>query len=106
MRKLNLRIVAFCLFLVFNQKGGVRLWLHACLHARHPSPYSSHTIRWERNQLLCTCLDDLMMPLAAAQPFELSLPGKDYIIYITTWPSPVFSLTRHYPSLRGPPLTA
>jgi hypothetical protein len=104
MHTLNSRFIAFILLLVFSQKGGARLWLHACLHARASSPYSSYAIHWERSQLKCGCLDDLMMPMTPVQHFELSPPGRDYIVYVNPCTYPIFSLTRHYPSLRGPPV--
>jgi hypothetical protein len=105
MRKLNTRLVAFCLLLLFSQKGGARLWLHVCLHARTSPPHSSNAIHWERAQPQCNCMDDLMLPMTAAGPIELSPPDKDYVIYIAVWSNPLLSPIRHCPSLRGPPAT-
>jgi hypothetical protein len=104
MRKLNLRIIAFLLILVFVQKLGVRLWLHTRLHENNPV-HTSSIPNVDHSQIKCDCIDDLMMPMEGTHSFEFTSPPRIYSVFFDTYYSYHPSSINLFSSLRGPPST-
>jgi hypothetical protein len=102
MRRLQPKIIAFILLLVFSQKLGLRLWMHAWVHegrALHgtavPNAAAVH--------LKCDCIDDAMMPLVASSVIALDVPIQEAVIMPTAYLPPFSTAEKLFFSLKGPP---
>ena len=73
MRRMNVRIIALALVLVFTQKLGLRLWMHHWLHETKALSTSKDAHLDKPN---CDCIDDFLMPLTNSDIIELPPPTK------------------------------
>ena len=106
MRRLNVRIVALALVLVFTQKMGLRLWMHHWLHETKALSASKHT---SVNKLLptCDCIDDFLMPLTGSALIELPPPVRTvHMVMASAYIPPYSAAEERLSSLRGPPAHA
>lgn len=106
MRRINVRIVALALLLVFTQKMGLRLWMHHWLHETKALSASRHTTV-DKLQPNCDCIDDFLMPLTGSAIIELPPPVRPVLVVMATADIPPFSIAEErLSSLRGPPAHA
>jgi hypothetical protein len=102
MRRLNVRIVALALVLVFTQKLGLRLWMHHWLHETRALS-AAQTAKVDKLQPSCDCIDDFLMPLTGSAVIELPQPIRQVHTLTTAYIPPFSAAERWYSSLRGPP---
>jgi hypothetical protein len=106
MRRLNVRIVALALVLVFTQKMGLRLWMHHWLHETRAISASKNTVV-DKLQPNCDCIDDFLMPVTGSDLVELPPPVRQVHAVITAAYIPPFSAAeQRLSSPRGPPAYA
>jgi hypothetical protein len=105
MRRLNVRIVALALVLVFTQKLGLRLWIHHWFHETRALS-ASHDTKVDKLQSICDCIDDFLMPLTGGVSIEMPPPIRSvHVIHVAY--IPLFSAAeKPFSSLRGPPAPA
>ena len=107
MQKANARIVSLLLILVFLQKLGVELWVHAWLHettnthslvsAQKGKPVLQH------HHVICNCLEDAMMPLVETDPIRYDPVSTQLTAVFVSHYSSYLSGEKEFSSLRGPP---
>ncbi|HWB93955.1 MAG TPA: hypothetical protein VG605_19005 [Puia sp.] len=102
MRRLNVRILALALILVFTQKLGLRLWMHRWFHETRALS-ASHLPAVDTLHPICDCIDDFLMPLTGSALIELPPPVRSYNIVAAANCPPIPTAHKHYSSLRGPP---
>ncbi|HEV2480642.1 MAG TPA: hypothetical protein VGS79_13290 [Puia sp.] len=106
MRRVNVRIIALALVLVFTQKLGLRLWMHHWLHETKALSASRHTTV-DKLTPNCDCVDDFLMPLTGSALIELPPPVRSVHVVMATAYIPLFSAAEErLSSLRGPPVHA
>jgi len=106
MRRLNVRIIALALVLVFTQKMGLRLWMHHWLHETKALSASKHTTV-DKLQPSCDCIDDFLMPLTGTALIELPPPVRTvHVIMATAYIPPYSAAEEPLSTLRGPPTHA
>ena len=105
MRRLNIRIVAIALILVFTQKLGLRLWMHTWLHETRALS-ASHLPAVDKLQTNCDCIDDFLMPLTGSPIIEFPQPTLTFHIISTAFITRLAAAEKHISSLRGPPAPA
>ncbi len=102
MRRLHPKIIAFILLLVFTQKMGLRLWMHAWVHESRglqsaPVPNAAAV------HLKCDCIDDAMMPLVGSSMIALDVPPQDAVTMPSAYLPPFSAAEKLFFSLKGPP---
>jgi hypothetical protein len=102
MRRLNVRIIALALILVFTQKLGLRLWMHHWLHETRALS-ASHDTKVDKLQSSCDCIDDFLMPLTGGAFVELPQPIRQVHTITTAYIPPFSAAEEGFSSLRGPP---
>ena len=102
MRRLNVRIIALALVLVFTQKLGLRLWMHHWLHETKALSASKHA-NVDKLQPNCDCIDDFLMPLDGSAVIQLPLPVRSVHVAATAYIPPFSAPDERFSSLRGPP---
>ena len=105
MRRLNVRIVALALVLVFTQKLGLRLWIHHWLHETRSLSASTND-NVAKLQSSCDCIDDFLVPLAGSAFIELPQPVRQVNVVGTAYIPPFSAAEERFSSLRGPPAHA
>lgn len=102
MRRLNLRILALALILVFTQKMGLRLWMHRWLHETRPLS-ASHLPTLDQWQPPCDCIDDFLMPLTESTVIKIQQPVRTFHIIDASYCAAIHPADVPHASLRGPP---
>lgn len=103
MRRLNVRIIALALVLVFTQKMGLRLWMHHWLHETKALSASRHTTV-DKLQPNCDCIDDFLMPLTGSALIVLPPPVRTvHVVMATAYMPLIAAAEERHSSLRGPP---
>jgi hypothetical protein len=105
MKRLKKKITAVLLIVVFIQKMGFGLFLHAWLHEQRSGitndPKNPVSLL---QQLRCSCIEDAMIPYAGATAsIIISSPVKYFFNYPDTFRVLFSSSNKIYYSLRGPP---
>lgn len=102
MRRLHPKIIAFVLLLVFSQKMGLRLWMHALVHESR-AMHSSAVPNAAAVHLKCDCIDDAMMPLVGSSVIALDVPIQEAVTMPTAYLPPFSAAEKLFFSLKGPP---
>jgi hypothetical protein len=105
MRRLNVRIVALALVLVFTQKLGLRLWMHHWLHETRALSASRDT-KVDKLQSSCDCIDDFLVPLTGSAFIEVPPPVESVHVLHIAYIPPFSAAEKRFSSLRGPPPSA
>ena len=103
MQKLNIKLIAFSLILVFTQKLGLRLWLHDFLHAHSISHSSLRGFHFDPSPQKCNCIEDLMTPMSPAERIEACVRISSFFSITNIELSFFYPVTFYVISLRGPP---
>jgi hypothetical protein len=105
MERIKKKITAVLLIIVFIQKMGLGLFLHAWLHEQpfgitnDPKNPVTHL-----QQIRCTCIEDAMIPFAVtAASIIISSPIKYFFNYSNPFRVLYSSAKKIYYGLRGPP---
>lgn len=116
LRKLNARILALVLILVFTQKLGLGIWMHNWLHETGVSQGNVlHGTRVLKGQLLpdveklnanCHCIDDFLVPLVETPVITPTVPEREFYSLPCVYRSSFSAFTYSFASLRGPPAVA
>ncbi len=102
MRRLHPKIIALVLLLVFTQKMGLRLWMHAWVHESRV-PQSTTVPNAAALHLKCDCIDDAMMPLVASPMIALEVPMQEAVSMPAAYLPPFSDAGNLFFSLKGPP---
>jgi hypothetical protein len=105
MERLKKKITTVLLIIVFTQKLGLGLFLHAWLHEKTfvltSDPKNPVT---QLQQVRCTCIEDAMIPIAVTTAsIIISTPIKYFFNYSNSLRVLYSSANKIYHSLRGPP---
>jgi hypothetical protein len=105
MERLKKKITAVLLIIVFMQKLGLGLFVHAWLHEKTfvltSDPKNPIT---QLQQVRCTCIEDAMIPFAVTTAsIFISTPVKYFFNYCNSIRVLFSSTKKIYYSLRGPP---
>ncbi len=105
MERLKKKITAVLLIIVFTQKLGLGLFLHAWLHEKPIG--STDDLKnpvTHLQQVSCSCIEDAMIPFAGADSsIIISPPVKFFFSYNNPLRVLYTSSEKIYYGLRGPP---
>jgi hypothetical protein len=102
MRRVHPKILAFILLLVFSQKLGLRLWMHAWVHESR-AVHSTAIPNAAAVHLKCDCIDDAMMPLVGSSVVAFEGPIQEAVVMPTAYLPPFSAAEKLFFSLKGPP---
>jgi len=105
LRKLNARIAALALILVFTQKLGLGIWMHNWFHETkvlkgQPLPDI------DKLSANCHCIDDFLVPLVETPAVIAAAPERAFQIIPCVYRTFHSTFTYSFASLRGPPAVA